>query len=171
MLNVLKELQLTATVWYCHNWPKICCLLQHGGLWGEKGNMWDHLLEIPPVYFQLPLLGKFPSWHYWSCWKDLIAKVLLLVWSASQAHVCFGQSFSNMQACIKPFIRLLVWPSFLLVIIHFTRQDNCWDLGTQRGWKEIRLIDVPRSQQLLWELNFITKDHWNDGQNQVKPKW
>lgn len=78
-IDVLKELTMNPTVWYCHMWSNICCLLQHGGLWGEKGNMWNHLPEIRPVYFQLSLLGKFPFWHCWACTKDLITKVLVLV--------------------------------------------------------------------------------------------
>ena len=73
--------------------PTMFCLVQHGGLWGEEGNMWNHLLEISPVRLQLSLLGKFPFWHCWACTEDLIAKVLVLVWSASQPPACFGQSF------------------------------------------------------------------------------
>lgn len=81
-------------------WSKVCCLLQHGGLWGEKGNMWNHLSEIPPVCFQLSVLGKFTFWHCSAFTEDLIANVLVLVLSASQVLACFGQSFPKMQTCL-----------------------------------------------------------------------
>lgn len=36
------------------------CLLQHGGLRGAEGNVWNHLPEVPPVCLQLYVLGESP---------------------------------------------------------------------------------------------------------------
>lgn len=48
----------SSQLWQLSLWSNVCCLLQHGGLRGAKGNMWNHLPEIPPVCVQLYVLGE-----------------------------------------------------------------------------------------------------------------
>lgn len=69
----LCEEPLAFSLQLCNVWSNICCLSQHGGLRGAKGNMWNHLPEIPPVCIQLYVLGESPFCRRWASAEGLSA--------------------------------------------------------------------------------------------------
>lgn len=62
-------------------------LLQHGGLRGAEGNLWNHLPEIPPVCIQLHVLGESPLCRVWVLLQrrlSLRGQAVMTAWSVSQ---------------------------------------------------------------------------------------
>lgn len=55
-----EHLGFSSQLWQLSLCSNVCCLLQHGGLRGAEGNVWNHLPEVPPVCLQLYVLGESP---------------------------------------------------------------------------------------------------------------
>lgn len=67
-----EDLGFGSKLWQLSLWSNSCCLLQHGGLRGAEGNMWNHLPEIPPVCVQLYVLGESPVRRVWVLLQRLL---------------------------------------------------------------------------------------------------
>lgn len=72
-----EDLGFGSKLWQLSLWSNICCLLQHGGLRGAEGNMWNHLPEIPPVCVQLYVLGESPVRRVWVLLQRLLSSDVL----------------------------------------------------------------------------------------------
>lgn len=83
--------------------------------------MWNHLPEVPPVYFQLSLLGEFVFFH--------ASGICTFIFPRMQPYL---KAIQLMIICETEVCSCVFGVNILLLICFTFWFWSCWDVGTQQ---------------------------------------